>query len=225
MENRSPTSAPFDLNLFLGSMAHDLANPLNAISMNAELARLLAQKNQPDRLAEIVERVLADCTRCSRFLRDLRQFADATKDRAREPVSVQLLVDAAEVEARALVSGKFPELHLSGGETMLLVERQSMQAAIGAILRNAAEAGARNVRIDVQSTPPNTRVLFADDGSGLAGTSAAKAGTPFFSTRRQAGHTGLGLALCTYVVRAHGGELSVRNGSKGGAEVDIQLPA
>jgi len=225
MENRSSSLVPFDLNAFLGAMAHDLANPLNAISMNTELVRLLVQKNQTARVPEIVERVLADCARCSRFLRDLRQFGDATKDRPRERVSLQALVDAAEIGARALVSGKFPEIQLSAGETTFSAERQSMEAAISAILRNAAEAGARVLRITARSTDRDIHLLFADDGGGFGEASVNKALTPFFSTRRQEGNTGLGLALCAYVVSAHSGELTVQNGPEGGAEVRIKLPA
>ena len=225
MENRSSTPAPFDLNSFLGAMAHDLANPLNAISMNAELARLLAQKNQTERVAEIVERVLADCSRCSRFLRDLRQFADITKPRAHERIPAQMLIDAAEVNARAAVSGKFPEIQLSGSEATLLVDIPAMEAALSAILRNAAEAGASTIRVTVDSSSDGMRLVFADNGSGLADVAANKAGAAFFSTRRQQGNTGLGLALCSYVVRAHQGELTVRNGTAGGTEVEIRLPA
>ena len=225
MENRNSNLVPFDFNAFLGAMAHDLANPLNAISMNAELVRLLVQKNQTGRVPEIVERVLADCGRCSRFLRDLRQFGDATKDRPRERISLQTLIDAAEVWARASVSGKFPDIQLAGGETTVPVDRQAMESAIGAILRNAAEAGARTIRISAQLAAKMVDLVFADDGGGLAESAASKALLPFFSTRRQEGNTGLGLTLCAYAVKAHGGELTIGSGGGGDTQVHMRLPA
>jgi len=213
----------FDLNAFLGSLAHDLSNPLNAISMNAELARLLGQKQQTERVGEVIERILADCSRCSRFLRDLRQFADVTKRRAHETVPAQIALDQAELIARANVSEKFPEIELTGGDISLDVERPALEAALAALLRNAAEAGAHTVRIAFRHEPAAVEIALSDDGRGLAEIAPGKLGTPFFSSRRKDGNTGLGLTLCQYVAAAHGGSFALAPGATGGAQATLRL--
>lgn len=221
-----PSQTPFpafDLNAFLGSMAHDLSNPLNAISMNAELARLLSQKQQTDRVGEVVERILADCSRCSRFLRDLRQFADVTKRRPHEAVPAQIALDQAELIARANVTEKFPEIQLAGGDISLDIERSAVETALAALLRNAAEAGARNVRIAFRREPEAVEIVLSDDGRGLADIAPGKLGTPFFSSRRKEGNTGLGLTLCQYVAAAHGGRFALASGATGGTVATLRL--
>jgi two-component system OmpR family sensor kinase len=221
-----PSQTPFpafDLNAFLGSLAHDLSNPLNAISMNSELARLLSQKQQTERVGEVVERILADCSRCSRFLRDLRQFADVTKRRPRETVPAQIALDQAELMARANVTEKFPEIQLTGGDISLDVERPALETALAALLRNATEAGARNLRIDVRREADAVEIALTDDGRGLADIAPGKLGTPFFTGRRKEGSTGLGLTLCQYVAAAHGGSFSLAPVAGGGAVATLRL--
>jgi len=209
MEKRIVSPENFDLNAFLGGLSHDLANPLNAISMNAELLRLLTEKNQIERVREVVERLVTDCSRCSRFLRELRQFADAVKVRPRETATVQALIDAAEIVARAQVTDKFPEIALSGGEIALSAQRQSMELALAALLRNAAEAGATRVQIGAEQHADGLYVRVADNGSGIADAVAAKLGATLVSNRRAQGNIGLGVLLCSYVARAHGGDLAL----------------
>jgi len=213
----------FDLNAFLGALAHDLSNPLNAISMNAELARLLSQKQQSERVGEVVERMLADCSRCSRFLRDLRQFADVTKRRPHEAVPAQIALDQAELIARAGVTEKFPEIQVTGGDISLDVERPAVETALAALLRNAAEAGARNARIEFRRAPAAVDIQVSDDGQGLAGIAPGKLGTPFFSTRHKEGSTGLGLTVCQYVAAAHGGSFALASAAGGGTVATLRL--
>ena len=223
MDPSQPAFPAFDLNAFLGSLAHDLSNPLNAISMNAELARLLSQKQQTERIGEVVERVIADCARCSRFLRELRQFADVTRRRQHETVPAQIALDQAELIARAHVTEKFPELQLTGGDVSLDVERQALESALAALLRNATEAGARNVQVTVARGADAVEISLRDDGRGLAEIAPGKLGTPFFSSRRKEGSTGLGLTLCQYVAAAHGGSFRLVAGADGGAVATLRL--
>jgi len=224
MDQQNSPSIAFDLSTFLGALTHDLANPLNAISMNAELARLLCDRNQVDRVREVADRVLADCSRSSRLLRELRAFADAVKQRPSESVAVRRVVDAAELLARAQVTVTFPELRVEPTTCELEGNRLAWELAFAALLRNAAEAGARTLKIDIAATREMLNITVADDGSGMTAIARNKIGTPFFSTRREQGNTGLGIALCSYVVRAHEGELRFLDNAGTGTVVSISLP-
>lgn len=53
---------------------HNLRNPLNTIAMNAELGKLLVQKNpEPEKLLNIFDIILKECKSCSEQLTLLRQ--------------------------------------------------------------------------------------------------------------------------------------------------------
>lgn len=62
-----------------------------------------------------------------------------------------------------------------------------------------------------------------DRGPGVPTAHRDRIFEPFFSERR--GGTGLGLAVCMGIVRAHGGSLSVHDGEHGGTRMRITLPA
>ena len=64
---------------------------------------------------------------------------------------------------------------------------------------------------------------MTDDGPGFTPEAVASLGTPFFTTRE--GGTGLGLATSLRIVRDHGGELTVDPDHRGGARVEVTLPA
>ena len=56
----------------LAYVAHQLRNPLNTISVNAELARLQLQKQQdPNDILMSLERILLECKRCAALVNEL----------------------------------------------------------------------------------------------------------------------------------------------------------
>lgn len=56
----------------LSHVAHQLRNPLNTISINAELARLQLQKQQdPNEIILSIERILQECKHCAVLLNEL----------------------------------------------------------------------------------------------------------------------------------------------------------
>ena len=56
----------------LAQIVHELRNPLNSISINAELAKLQIQKQQdPAAILLSIDRIMQECKRCARMLDDL----------------------------------------------------------------------------------------------------------------------------------------------------------
>lgn len=53
----------------LSKVAHDLRNPLNSISMNAELVKLkLQQSGDPENVVAYLDRILQECKNCGAVL-------------------------------------------------------------------------------------------------------------------------------------------------------------
>lgn len=54
-------------------IVHDIRNPLNTISMNAELGKLILQKNQDiDKTVAIFNIIINECQKCSLALSELK---------------------------------------------------------------------------------------------------------------------------------------------------------
>ena len=110
-------------------------------------------------------------------------------------------------------------------------ERMLRQALLN-LIRNAAEAipeGQTDRRVEVQRSTErdNTGQRWAvveikDTGEGIPAADLQRIFIPFFTTKA-AGH-GVGLALAHRVITQHGGTLTAKNASDGGALFSLRLP-
>jgi len=71
----------------------------------------------------------------------------------------------------------------------------------------------------------NEAVLrVADNGPGIAPGLRERVFDPFFSTKPDGEGTGVGLALCRTIAKAHGGSIAVEETPGGGATLVVRLP-
>jgi signal transduction histidine kinase len=65
--------------------------------------------------------------------------------------------------------------------------------------------------------------VVSDDGPGISAANAARIFTPFFTTARKHGRTGLGLSIVQSLARVHGGAVALLPSSNG-ATFEVRLP-
>jgi signal transduction histidine kinase len=65
--------------------------------------------------------------------------------------------------------------------------------------------------------------FISDRGHGITDTQQGQLFQPFFTTKDHG--LGLGLSICSTIVKAHGGKISITNNSGGGATASFTLPA
>jgi len=213
-----------DLGAFVRGLAHDIANPLNAIAMNAELAKLLLDRDQPARAREVIDRLIADCARCGRWIQGIQHFGSGLHAHSREAISVRVLIDASIKLARQERVAGVPSIHIDGVDALVHVDRPALECAIAGLLHNAAEANADTIRIRIRVEDDRVLVDIRDNGTGIPPESLSKVAEPFFSTRRSEGGSGLGLTLACELLRTHGGGLEIAASAPHGACVELHLP-
>ena len=200
----------------LGVVAHDLRNPLAAITMQATALRRTGP--DPDRRnPKPIERILRASERMSRLIGDL---LDVTLLEAgqlgieRAPVSArQVLTDSVEAH-RPMASSASVELRLEipadlpdvwGDQHRLL---QVLENLVGNAIKFTPVQG----RITVGAAPKDGEVLFwvADTGSGISPDGLPHVFDRFWQARKGARHgAGLGLPITRGIVEAHGGRIWV----------------
>lgn len=200
----------------IAAMGHDLRTPLTSLriqtaliedeALGAQMARTL------DEMAAMVDETL-------RFARD-----DAAQE-ATEDVDLAALV--AGVVAHHRIAGR--AVHMAPTLPMAYRCRPgSLKRAIDNLIDNAARHGAVSVRLSSDSVGRLVRIDIDDEGPGIAEDQLEQAFEPFVrldSARNQeSGGSGLGLAIARSSVRAHGGEVMLRNKPGGGLTASIQLP-
>jgi signal transduction histidine kinase len=189
-------------------IAHEVRNPLNAMSLSIDR---LARLEDPARRAELGARLRAQVDELERIV---ARLVDLTRPLEVVVGPVELdgllrgLSDAAEVD---LVVRGDAGVVVSSDPTLL-------REIVRNLLLNAAQAGARTVRVEVRAGPPVT-VEVEDDGAGVSDPDHL---FDWFHTTRARG-SGLGLPTSRRKAEALGGSLELASARP--ARFVVALPA
>ena len=211
------------------SLAHELGQPLGAISANVEASlRELDSQRQPA-LSQALEDVLRESRRASWIIERTRQLF---QNRPAQPVTRDLNDIVREV---ARIAGpRLRELHvrvqlvLASAIPQVHVDEVQMQQVLLNLVLNAADAvhdvdlNRRVIRISTRPTKRHVIVSVRDSGVGLDQTDRTRLFEPFYSTK--ATGTGMGLAISQSIVRSHGGTLWGISNRDGGSTFRFKIP-
>ena len=211
--------ADFDTRSFVRGLAHEIANPLNAVAMNCELLRLLVDRGDVERMRVASAQLLAASARCTSMIRGLQSFGSALRRAQPETVSARGLVEVAQGELAKTSSKALPQLVIVG-DARVQVDHAAIERAIGCLLRNAAEAGSDLVDVSIEASGATAVIGIRDNGEGFA---IDHSDAPFYSTHRTSANHGLGLTLAREILRINGGSLAIVAAEKG-AHVELRLP-
>jgi signal transduction histidine kinase len=211
---------------FAAALAHEINQPLTAISNYARLVRTTAD---PTTASEASERLIAQVERAAEVVRRLRNFIRLGRSET-APVTVPRLVQEAVAYCHAEFDTQGIELQSRLARDLPAVKADALQIeqVIVNLVRNAAEAltdAGRydgNVVIEAERDAVGFVVIrVRDNGPGFDPDLAERAVTPFATTKIDG--LGLGLSLARSIVEAHGGRLSIES-SASGAVVSFTLP-
>ena len=215
------------------SVSHELRTPLTSILGYLELAAdddlpettrrgLAVAERNAERLLALVTDVLAESA-TSRMGLDLR-IETATAELS-EPVLAA--VETSQVRARA----RRVTIDASGVEpTVAVIDTPRIQQVADNLIGNAIKYGREDGLIEVGCTADGDHawVVVRDDGPGIAEVDLPHVFDRFFRSdgvRKSSTHgSGLGLAISRDIVRAHGGEITVRSEPGSGATFVVRLP-
>ncbi|MEM9489549.1 MAG: ATP-binding protein, partial [Myxococcota bacterium] len=204
-------------------VAHEIRNPLAAISGSIELLRADPRTDEDGRaLMDIVTR---EVDRLNTLITDLLDYTN--------PQPRQLLrFDVRELLRETLTV--FEQDRSYGHITVTLDDRTDEQAVfvradpsrirqvLWNLLRNAATAARSRVTIELARGPSQVTVAVADDGSGIDPENLPRVFDPFFTTKARG--SGLGLATCHSIITEHGGEIRVTSTLGQGSRFAVELP-
>jgi two-component system OmpR family sensor kinase len=195
---------------FAAHVSHELKSPVTAIRGSAELLRdAEMSKTERDRF---LDHIIADSDRLASLLERLRELARADLDFASGTITL----------AEAVADQ--PIVTLEGmGNVKVALGLEAARAIFGQLLRNAVEHGATRVNISAEREDGMLRITVADDGTGISAGNRDRVFEPFFTTRREAGGTGMGLQIVRSMLAAHGGTIRLLP-SETGASFEIRVP-
>jgi signal transduction histidine kinase len=201
------------------SMAHEIGNPLNALSLNLQLLK----RKYPDEVDLAVAQ--KELTRLNGII---REFLGAFR-----PAKAQLAPGSAAdplKDALAALKNVFEDrrirvaLDLPGTLPAVAVDRGQMEQVFFNLMKNALEAmkDGGELAIEIVHDDTSVSVSFRDSGSGMSDEALARLFEPFRTTKKKG--TGLGLMISRRIVAAHGGEIAVSSEEGRGTTFTVKLP-
>ena len=218
-------------------VAHEINNPLGGM-LNA--ARTLAKNAAPGtRDAEYLELIEEGLGRVqvivSTMLRFARPSAHQSAVDLKDVIEGALLfckhrLAPAQVELRreypppgapqAMVAGQHAEL----GQVFLNLIVNALDA-MEQKPQSSAEDRTRVLTLCLRRDGSNVCAGIKDSGIGMPPSVRARAGNMFFSTKAEGHGTGMGLAMVTHIVQAHGGTVEIESQTGAGTTVTLSFPA
>ena len=187
---------------FTDHVTHEFKSPLTAIRGAAELLELADPGNESLRA-----NILAATARMEQLLAALRKIAAA-----RAPLH----------HGTTTLSAVLPEIvrpslsqSATGEHIPLPLAAEGLRIVLTHLIENAAEHGATQIDLHVSARQEGPRLTVSDNGPGISPGNRDRVFTPFFTTRREKGGTGMGLAIARTLLQAHGGSISLADSQHG----------
>ncbi|MBL8785926.1 MAG: hypothetical protein JNJ59_13580, partial [Deltaproteobacteria bacterium] len=217
-----------------GGISHDFSNLLTIVCGNlTELVRVSCLEGETREMAEDALSAALDGMNLTRHL-----VAVAREQRLR-PRAVDLglsLQELGRLLRRILKRKTVLEVRAAEGVAAVL-DRTQLESAVMNLVLNAQHAqhpdrdvGHIVVEVDTAVELRHGReqrlaqVTVADDGLGMDEETVRRATEPFFTTRRDSGGTGLGLAMVQSMAQAFGGTLHIESTLGVGTRVTLRFP-
>ncbi len=240
------------LGVLVSGVAHEINNPNGLIALNLGLLAEIWEKARPvleayydehgdfslgamnfSELREQMPILLADTAASSERIKaivdDLKGFSRTSDERLDEPVDLNRMVQSAinltssylKKATRNLVIDLEADLPSVGGN-----QRRLEQVVINLLLNacNALDADDAEIRVVTRRAGNEVIVEVIDQGRGIASEDLLRITDPFFTTRRNAGGTGLGLSVSAGIVEEHGGVLQFVSQPGEGTTARLVLP-
>jgi len=204
------------------AIAHELNQPLLAVSAYAKASKLLADAPGTDRerLAQTLDKLAAEAKRAGDVVRRLRELfrvgaAQPVETDPREPIgraveSMRARAEAANVVLGYAERGTIPALRLDPLQIEVVVQNL-VHNAIDAVAQTRSP-GTVSVEL-ARGGDGGIAVSVADTGPGIAAEDAERLFEPLTTTKAQG--MGMGLTISRAIVEAHGGRLWIEPGRRG----------
>jgi signal transduction histidine kinase len=224
-------------NEILGTVAHDLKNPLGVILGRTEmLTELISTGASKESVTAQIDHIRDATKRLTSMVDHL--ISDAMADAfditiRREPVDIAALVsDVAEANQPLAVNKQQTIAVLAPPNIVTMCDTDRIREAIDNLISNAIKYSpiGGKIMVMVSHEDDNTLIRVTDEGQGLSPEDLGRLFGRFqrLSAKPTAGEssTGLGLSIVKRIIDMHGGEVTAASEGPGlGSTFTIVLPA
>jgi signal transduction histidine kinase len=221
-------------------IAHEVGTPLNVI---AGRAKSIKRKAKDPEAVEKNAEIVAEQT--ARITRIIQRLLDFTRRKVGAAGKGEVNLNELSLTTMELLAGQFSSakvktrLDRAEGLPRVAGDADRLQPALINLLLNAVQAmpdggsltvettTVRRTRPGLEGSPEQDFVAISinDTGVGIPEDIRDKIFDPFYTTKDGQGGTGLGLAVCSGIVKEHDGWMELEDSAGGGTVFRVYLPA
>jgi PAS domain S-box-containing protein len=217
-------------NEMLAVVAHDLRNPLTAISLISSLLETGDQQGAPEDHLRTIQQLTDQMDRLIQDLLDLRRLEVGALPLQPTPLAARSALEAI-VNTLAPVAAENDvglEILESPSDLQVNADPDRLQQVLSNLVGNAIKFSPAGARVALRAGAEDGEVVFAvtDRGPGIADDHLPHLFEQFWQAEgeRRRG-AGLGLTIAKGIVEAHGGRIRVESALGKGSTFFVALPA
>jgi signal transduction histidine kinase len=220
------------LGTFAAGIAHELGNPIHA--MSALVERIDASRaGEPSerKMAENLDRMKMISDQIDRLNRVIREVGELARGGTAQMEATDINQAIASAIRLSRFHHGFRQIELVSNLSRDLPMAQAVpehltQLALN-ILINAADAvdpGDGKITVSTRREEGAALISIADNGHGMSKEAAETAPDLFFTTKSKGSGSGLGLAMCKSIIEEHSGRLEIESAPGRGTTVHVRIP-
>jgi two-component system, NtrC family, sensor kinase len=221
------------------SIAHEIGTPLHSIAGYIHL--LLTDTRVPDDAKRRLKVIESQLDRISETLRTMLASTKQPQPQIKPLDLNALLRDLTHLTSPGMERGNIHvRSRLQDNLPMVLADSNQLQQVFLNLLANAVDAMPTGGELSIETMleeahatgfghpHPDDELCVAisihDSGQGIAEEYLSRIFDPFFTTKEEGRGTGIGLAVCSQIIHAHGGSIAVQSQPGEGSTFIIRLP-
>ncbi|MDH5327053.1 MAG: ATP-binding protein [Gammaproteobacteria bacterium] len=208
---------------FAAHVSHEFKTPLTAIKGAVELLQDHSEAMTAEEKNRFLQNLNNDASRLENLVQKLLELAKAdTMVLGQERTLITPVLQSLQETYRH--AGLPVELQFSGDSLAVNMDEATLSSVFTNLLENTRQHGGHQakVHIVVKRSQENVSIVYQDNGTGISSANAKKIFQPFFTTARNNGGTGLGLAVVQSILKAHNGQIRLTP-SQQGVRFELEL--
>lgn len=208
------TSKMAALGEMLGSIAHEINNPLAVITARTQHLKTLLKINQLSdvKLIESIDRIESTAMKIAKIVHNIKNYSrDSDLDNPEYVTVKKIIDDALEFCIEKMKMNNISIDVDAPSEHKIYCRSIQISQVILNLLFNAIDATEtsieRWIKISVRNYENNIVIAVVDSGEKISPTVAEQLMTPYFTTKPKGKGLGLGLSISKQIIEAHRGKL------------------
>jgi len=198
---------------FASYVSHEFKTPLTAIQGASELLLEHYEEMSPDKRRKFIENMLHDADRLKLLVARLLELAKAENiTPSKETANLSDILN--KLKSKFASQGLNIEIK-SQPNYQLKISADILETALSNLATNSLQHEATRIELDVRQEDHEVILDMKDNGRGIPSGNRDKIFTPFFTTNRESGGTGLGLRIVQTMIEAHSGKINLGETPKG----------